>query len=171
MAVGQRIQGGDGAEAGTGLILHRDCGVRVGVHDQPDRFAGELVGHFKEAALVGYRAVFTHQALDAMLEDRIEFRGEQSQQADLREVLLVALERRTTAEAGVRGTMVAGLYPRPQACVKILQPERRSQVQLAQELGPKGSVPTFQLALSLGRVRPAINQADGESRADALQRG
>ena len=75
MAVGQRIQGSDGSEAGTGLILHADRGVRVGIHDQPDRFAGELVGHFKEAALVRDRAVFTHQALDAVLEDRLAARS------------------------------------------------------------------------------------------------
>src|SRR5882672_2174952 len=161
MAVGQRIQGCDGSEAGTGLILHPDRDVRVGIDDQPDDLARELVGHFKEAALIRDRAVFTHQALDAMLEDRIEFRGEQSQQADMRQILLVALERCATAEAGVRGTMVARLYPGPQPCIEILQPERRPQVQLTRELCPKGSVPAFQLAFSLRRVRPAINQAYG----------
>ncbi len=31
-------KGGDGAEAGTGLILHPDRGVGVGIHDQARPF-------------------------------------------------------------------------------------------------------------------------------------
>jgi len=52
MAVGQRIQGSDRSEADTGLILNSDCGVGVGINHQPDRFAGELVGHLEEAPLI-----------------------------------------------------------------------------------------------------------------------
>ena len=164
MAVGQRIQGGGSSEAGSSLILHCDRGVRVGVHDQPDRFAGELIGHFKEATLVRDRAVLTHQALDTMLEDYIEFRGEQSQQADMGEILLVALQRRATGEAGVRAAVVDLLCPRPQPRVQIFQGEW-SRVQLTQELGTCCTMPSFQLSLrkssQLHLIRPMERTLSG----------
>lgn len=105
--------------------------------------AGELVGDLEVAAGVRDGAVAAHTARDAMEEQLIQLRGEWSEGADVRQVLLVAREWRLTAEPGVRLATIDLLDPGHMG-----QPGRRDR-----------ATPSLRTTAS-GANRPARNQCD-----------
>jgi hypothetical protein len=104
-----------------------------------------------------------------MMEERIDLRGTRPQETDLRQVLLIACQRRQAAKSGVCRTVVDLLVPRPQAGVEIIQMRDVAFVKLAQELVAKRPMPALQFAFALWRVRSAVDQMDPQAHADSLQ--
>ncbi|MFL9966160.1 hypothetical protein PQR02_35170 [Paraburkholderia sediminicola] len=89
-AVGDGVERGGHADAFALIVLDVHDGADVWVDHELDVLAGELVRDFELLAVVRDGAVTAHQAFDAMPEDLVELRGQWSEQADTRQVLLVA---------------------------------------------------------------------------------
>ena len=105
------------------VVLDADDARGVRIHDQPHRLAGQLVRHLEALAQVRHRAVLPHEALDPVVEQRIEMRGLGAQRADPGQVTLVARQRRQATQAAMRRAVVDLLQPGPQPRVE-LAPDR-----------------------------------------------
>src|SRR5712691_296188 len=169
MRIRERIEWGGGAEIGAGVVLDADGAASVRINDELNGLAGELVGDFKEPPCVGDGAIAAHQAQHAMVEEGIEPRGERSQETDVGQVFLVAVERGPPPETRMLALVIDRLHPGPQPRVELLELDRLP-AELAQELIAQRPVISLQLALPLGRVRPAVDELDAQPRADPLER-
>src|SRR5690348_16946517 len=106
---------------------------------------------------------------DTMEEQCVQLRGERSERADARQVLLIARERRLAAESAVGLAMIDLLDPGPQPRVQVGQITDVDRIEFGEELLTQRSVPALELALAGGLVRLAMDEADAQARADALQ--
>src|SRR5450631_1848329 len=168
--VGDGVQRRGLAQRLAGVVLDADDAPGVRVHHQPHRLAGQLVGHLEALAQVRHGAVLPHEALDPVVQQRVELRGLGAQRADLGQIALVTRQRRQSPEAAMRRAMVDLLQPGPQPRVEIVQIGDAPLIELAEELVPYGLVPALQLTLAGRLIRAAKNQVDAQSGTDALQR-
>jgi hypothetical protein len=104
-----------------------------------------------------------------MQEQRIELRRPRPQRSDLRQILLIACERRQAAETGMRGAVIDRFQPGPQARVEIVQTVDVPFVEFAEKLVAAGPVPALELTLALGCIGPAMDQVNAQPGADPLQ--
>jgi selenocysteine lyase/cysteine desulfurase len=83
------------------------------IDDELHGFAGQFVGHLEVLSLVGHRAVLAHFALHAVVKDRIQLGRLLAQQADVRQVLLVAGQRGLAVQSVMGRAMIDLFDPGP----------------------------------------------------------
>jgi hypothetical protein len=149
IAIGERIERRRLTDRLAGVVLHPDDGLGMRIDEQANGLAGELERHLEAPALVRHRAILAHQTADAVQEQRIELRRQRSQRTDLRQVLLVAGQRRLAIEARMRAAVIDLLQPGPQARVEIVETQDLAFIDLAEKLIAAGAVPALELPLAL----------------------
>jgi len=117
------------------IVLDVHDGAGVWVDHELDVLAGELVRDFELLAVIRDGAVTAHQAFDAMPEELVELRGERPEQADPRQVLLVARKRRMLTECAVPALVIDGFDPGPKAGVQVTQLADMGGVEFGEEQG------------------------------------
>ena len=143
MGIGDWIERGRHAEGLSIGICDADNRFGMGIDHQLDDLAGQFIRHLEVLALVGHGAVLADLAPHPVIKDRIQLRRLLPEQTDLRQVLLIAGQRRFTLQPAM-GTAVIDLFDSgPNPRIEIVQIVKVGHLQFAEKVVAEGAMPAL----------------------------